>query len=55
MGQLLAQLAKSCQCHGAQCHSECLDGCCGFDFERDAEEGVDETLDLPFVHWERHV
>jgi hypothetical protein len=29
--------------------------CCGFDFEREAEEGVEETLDLPFVHWERHV
>ena len=53
MGQLITSLARSCQYYGATCHSEWLDGCCGFDFNREAE-GVEETLDLPFVHWERH-
>ena len=56
MGQILATIIRSCQCYGTTIHSECMDDCCGFDFQREAETQteVTEVLDLPYVHWERH-
>ena len=54
MGQLLAILARQCQCYGATCHSSCMDDCWNFDFEREAESESVQVLDLPYVHWERH-
>ena len=50
MGQLFSAL-RSWQCFGAECHSSCMDDCCVFDFQREAQATGEEELDLPYVHW----
>ncbi len=52
MGQLLSVL-RSWQCFGAECHSNCFDDFCIFEFHRDAQASEEEELDWPYIHYRK--
>ncbi len=53
MGQLFSVL-RSWQCFGAESHSSCMDDCCTFDFQRDAQTPGEEELEIPYIHCRKH-
>jgi hypothetical protein len=52
MGQLFSIL-RSWQCFGAECHSNCCDDFCEFDFKRESANPEEQELDLPYIHYRK--